>query len=88
LISTSAVALGAYLNAKLAIGTDLRQLRDDREWQNRLMDRIRTYGDRCTLYHMLERADPDAEALWFEGRSWTYRELKKGRPPSLMRNGY
>ncbi|KAK7902518.1 hypothetical protein LTR67_002164 [Exophiala xenobiotica] len=33
-------------------------------------------GDHCTLYGLFSRADPEADAVWFEGRSWTYREIQ------------
>lgn len=76
LLSSAAVAAGAYLNAKFAVGTDLKQLRNDRAWVARLMKRVQDLGDTCTLYHMFEMVDPQVEALWFEGMSWTYGELK------------
>ena len=76
MISAAAVAAGAYLNAKLSIGTDVQQLRHDRDWRNRLGRRIQELGDTCTLYAMFDRVDPNLEALWFEGRTWTYGELK------------
>jgi hypothetical protein len=78
MISAATVAAGAYLNAKLAIGTDLRQLRYDREWISRLGRRIQELGDTCTLYAIFDRVDQNLEALWFEGRTWTYGELKSG----------
>jgi hypothetical protein len=78
LLSATALAAGAYLNAKFAIGTDLKQLRNDREWARRLGERVRDLGDECTFYGMFDRVDVGVEALWFEGRTWTYGELKKG----------
>lgn len=76
--SAAAVAGGAYLNAKFHIGTDLKQLRYDREWGARLGKRLQEAGTNCTLYGMLDIVDPGAEALWFEGRTWTYGQLKSG----------
>lgn len=29
------------------------------------------------LYRMLELADPNADAIWFEGRTWNYRAMKQ-----------
>ena len=75
-ITAAALAAGAYLNAKLSIGTDLHQLRRDRAWQNRLGQRIQELGDNCTIYAMFDRVNPNLEALWFEGRTWTYGEIK------------
>jgi hypothetical protein len=78
IISAATLAAGAYLNAKFGIGEDLQQLKYDREWGQRLGRRISELGDTCTLYQMFDRVDRGIEALWFEGRSWTYGELKKG----------
>ncbi|KAG9237165.1 putative bifunctional fatty acid transporter/acyl-CoA synthetase [Amylocarpus encephaloides] len=76
LAATAALAAGAYLNAKLSIGTDLRRLRHDRTWTKRLIGRIQDLGDTCSTYGMFEKANPQAEFLWFEGRTWTYAEMK------------
>lgn len=78
MLSAASLAAAAYLNAKLSISTDLKQLRYDREWGERLASRIQAMGDTCSLYRMLEFVSPEIEALWFEGRSWTYKELKLG----------
>jgi len=74
----AALATGAYVNAKFGIGIDLQQLCYDREWNKRLGERIQELGDTCTLYRMFDMVDPNIEALWFEGRTWTYGELKRG----------
>lgn len=76
LVSAAALATTAYLNAKLGIKNDLRQLSYDREWLIRFQQWLGTLGDRCTLHHIFELADGEAEAVWFEGRTWTYGELK------------
>jgi len=76
--SAAAVAAGAYLNAKLSIGVDFKQLKNDRQWGQRLGAIIQGLGDTCTLYRMFERVESENEALWFEGKTWTYRELKYG----------
>lgn len=78
LISAAAVATSAYLNAKLSISIDFQQLSYDRAWRNRLGERIQQLGDTCTLYHMFDLVNSNVEALWFEGRIWTYGELKRG----------
>ncbi|PMD21149.1 acetyl-CoA synthetase-like protein [Hyaloscypha hepaticicola] len=75
--ASAALAAGAYLNAKWSIGTDLKNLQHDRAWGKRLGAFIEALGDTVTLYGMLERVNPHAEALWFEGRTWTYGEIKK-----------
>lgn len=79
--SALTVAAGAYLNAKLAISTDLTTICNDRDWTKRLGQRIAELGDTATLYKMLERVVEvqgrgDSEALWFENKTWTYRQLK------------
>ena len=81
LISAAAVAGAAgaaYLNAKLSLGADIEKLSYDREWKARLDERIRGFGERCTLYQVFDGVELEREALWFEGRSWTYGELKMG----------
>jgi hypothetical protein len=84
MISAAALAAGAYLNAKFGIGEDLQQLKYDREWGQRLGRRISELGDTCTLYQMFHRVSPAIEALWFEGRSWTYGDLKRGMCSSTI----
>jgi hypothetical protein len=79
--SALTVAAGAYLNAKLAISTDLTTIRNDRDWTKRLGQRIAELGDTATLYKMLERVVEvqgcgASEALWFENKTWTYSQLK------------
>ncbi|CAG8972995.1 hypothetical protein HYALB_00007842 [Hymenoscyphus albidus] len=71
------VAAGAYLNAKLSIGTDMKRLRIERTVGNRMGDRIKDLGVKCSFYGMFERVDPNVEFLWFEHRIWTYGEVKK-----------
>lgn len=76
--AAGAVGVAAYLNAKFSIGMDLEQLRKDRSFTRRLNILIQKLGDRMTLYHMLELADQTNDALWFEGRTWTYAQAKAG----------
>lgn len=79
-LSYLAAALGgAYLDARLGISNDLRQIWHDRSWQIRFGQRVAGLGNTCTLYAMLERVDPELDALWFEGRTWSYGELKSGK---------
>ena len=79
LTAAAAVAAGAYLNAKLTIGTDLTRLRHDRTWIKRLLSRIEDSGDTCTTYAMFDKVNEGIEFLWFEGRTWTYGEMKQGK---------
>ena len=62
-ISAAALAAGAYLNAKLSIGLDVQGIRHDREWGQRLGQRIQALGDTCTIYAMFDSVDPDVEAF-------------------------
>ncbi|KAJ5428510.1 AMP-dependent synthetase/ligase [Penicillium cf. griseofulvum] len=79
--SALSVAAGAYLNAKLAISTDLRAIANDKAGLTRLTDRIAALDGSPTIYKMLERAVDlegrgTAEALWFEHKTWSYSQLK------------
>ncbi|KAK2624606.1 hypothetical protein QTJ16_005799 [Diplocarpon rosae] len=76
-ISAAALAAGAYLNAKLSVGIDLKNLRHDRQWGQRLGAKIASLGDTCTIYGIFDAVDPNIEALWFEEKTWTYGEMKR-----------
>lgn len=78
LSATAAIAGAAYVNGKLGIQKDLTQLSYDREWFTRFQQRIKSLEGFCTLYRIFELADRNSESLWFEGRTWTYAELKSG----------
>jgi hypothetical protein len=78
--TSAAVAAGAYLNAKWSVGIDVRNLQHDRAWGKRLGALIEALGDTVTIYHMFARVSLEVEALWFEGKTWSYGELKKGEP--------
>ncbi|KAM6524527.1 hypothetical protein FALCPG4_010137 [Fusarium falciforme] len=75
-MSAGKVALaGAFFaDKRYGISIDLNQLHQEKEFGKRLQDRIRTLGQDPSLHHMLELADPGAEALWFEGRRSSYSE--------------
>ncbi|KAL4939522.1 hypothetical protein BDV06DRAFT_198754 [Aspergillus oleicola] len=79
--SALTVAAGAYLNAKFSLSTDLSTILGDRSYGKRLAQRMQQLGDTITVYGMLQRlvevdGQGSAEAIWFEGKSWTYFELK------------
>lgn len=81
-LGTAAAAGGllagaSYLNAKYSIGRDLSQLWADRKWRQRFLAKVDALGDHTTIYHMMELCNPEDEALWFEGRSWSYDELRR-----------
>jgi hypothetical protein len=75
----SLLAAGAYLDAKYGVRYDLRRLRQTRAQTKRIGERVRELGNEATLYRLLELADQGAEALWFEGRSLTYGEMKESK---------
>lgn len=71
----------AYLDAKFGISTDISSLRDVKLFGRILQQRYAQLGDSCTLYKMLERVVDvngwgDRDALWFENKTWSYRQLK------------
>lgn len=77
-ISAAALAAGTYLDARFGMSIDLKLLRNEREWGVRLGERMKELGDNCTMYAIFDRVDPGLDALWFEGRTWTYGEVKVG----------
>ncbi|KAL4777876.1 hypothetical protein BDW60DRAFT_202749 [Aspergillus nidulans var. acristatus] len=79
--SALSVAAGAYLDAKFSISADLSAMRSDRAFGKRLAEHIAQLGETPTVYGMLQRVvevekHGSTEAIWFEGKSWTYSELK------------
>ena len=74
----AAVTAAWYANDKYAITHDIKTLLDNRNFSKRIDERIRQLGDNFTIYAIVQLADQDAEALWFEGRTWTYRQLLMG----------
>lgn len=81
LASGLSLAVGAYLNAKLSISTDLTTMYHDRSTMKRMGQRIMELGDTATIYKILERVvevqgHGSSDALWFEGKTWSYSQLK------------
>ena len=61
----------------LGLSRDLKYYRNEQDFAKRMPEFINKLGPQSPhLYRMLELADPNADALWFEGRSWNYRALK------------
>jgi hypothetical protein len=78
--ATAAAAAGAaYLDAKFHLRRDVKHLLSERRFKQRMDERIKLLGDQVTMYHMIEVADQQASGLWFEGQSWTYAEMKRGK---------
>jgi hypothetical protein len=80
LIAASSALVGAtcYLDAHLAISRDVKQVFRDRRYGKAIQNRFKTLENNASAYGHLLLADPNASALWFEGRSWTYAEVTRG----------
>ncbi|CAG8122501.1 unnamed protein product [Penicillium salamii] len=79
--SALSIAAGAYLNAKLAISTDLATISKDKAFVKRVGERIAKLDGSATIYKMLERVvevegKGTADAIWFEQNVWSYSKLK------------
>ncbi|KFX87522.1 hypothetical protein V490_08193 [Pseudogymnoascus sp. VKM F-3557] len=68
---------GSYINARYGIGTDIREIRHEKNGVKRLLENYSQLGESCTIYNVFSRADPTSDALWFEGQTWTYGQLKQ-----------
>ncbi|OAL34793.1 hypothetical protein AYO20_05988 [Fonsecaea nubica] len=75
--------IGMYLDAKYSIRSDLAQIRSTKNIQKYALDLYAKYGDDdWSFYHILhstydQNHHTDKEAFVFEGRSWTYRQLRE-----------
>ena len=76
--AAATLASTAYLNARFGFSTDLANWRDDQAFSARLGQRIKSLGSKCTLWGIFDVVDESVEFLWFEGRSWSYGEIKRG----------
>lgn len=75
-----ASALALYTNSKLGLTADIQSIRDQKAFGQNIGAHIARVGSHPSLYRLLELASPNADALWFEGRSWTYRAMQIGTP--------
>jgi len=67
-----------YIDHSLGLSRDVIQYREDSAFSSRFPQFLASLGPQSPhLYRMLELADPDADAVWFEGRSWNYRAMKE-----------
>lgn len=87
--SALSAAAAAYLNAKLAISTDLSAYFNDKAFGKRLGEHIANLGESTTIYKMLERVvdvekQGAADALWFEQKTWSYTEIKDCELPICL----
>jgi hypothetical protein len=72
-------SLGYLLNNKTGFTTDLSAVRSERIAASIFDAHVARLGTHASLYHLLELADPRADALWFEGKTWSYSALKNGK---------
>lgn len=78
LAGAALVAGGSYINARYGIGTDIREISHEKNGVKRLLENCSRLGENCTIYNAFSRSNPTSDALWFEGQSWTYGQLKHG----------
>ena len=78
-LSAALVAGGLYFEGKYNFVRDVQQIRSDKRFRKRLDENIKELGNQVKIYRLWEKADQNAEALWFEGRSWTYGSGKAGK---------
>lgn len=77
--ASSALAAGAtYIDAQLAISRDVQQIFRDKRYGKAIGARFQALGNNASAYGHLLLTDPNASALWFEGRTWTWGQVKKG----------
>lgn len=78
LAGAALIAGGSYINARYGIGTDIREISHEKKGVKRLLENFSKLGENCTIYNLFSRSNPTSDALWFEGQSWTYGQLKHG----------
>lgn len=72
----AALSSAIYADKKYAISSDLKSMRQSKVFLTAMAATLDRLGDNVSVYRILELADQDAEALWFEGRTWTFAQLK------------
>ena len=71
-----ALPLALYANHRLGVTKDLQNFSAQKASLRNHQAHIARYAGNFSLYHLLELADPDADAIYFEGRSWNYRAMR------------
>jgi hypothetical protein len=66
-----------YLDAKHHVTKDINAWRERRRLLRLVDEGFRLLGDYITVYHFIELNDPEVEAFWFEGRSWTFGDVRQ-----------
>lgn len=82
--AAATAAVTAYTDAKLGLTIDRKYVQADRQFGKLLGEHIKKLGDHVSLYHMLELANPDVDALWFEGKTWTYKQMLEGKQMTFL----
>ncbi|QDS72660.1 hypothetical protein FKW77_002703 [Venturia effusa] len=77
-VSSALVAGAAYIDAQLSISRDVLQLFRDKNYGKAIGNRFHALRDNASAYGHLLLTDPNASGLWFEGRTWTWAQVKKG----------
>ncbi|KAE9979471.1 hypothetical protein BLS_009778 [Venturia inaequalis] len=75
--SSALIAGATYIDAQLAITRDVQQIFRDKRYGKAIGNRFQALRNNASAYGHLLLADPSAEALWFEGRTWTWGQVKK-----------
>jgi len=75
--ATVATVGAMYLDAKYHIAKDLNDWRSKRKFSGVIAEGAKAMGDYYTLYHALELNNQKQDAFWFEGRSWTFADVRR-----------
>ena len=76
--AAATLVAGLGLNSYLGISRDVAHLQFQRQYEKLITTHIERAGPQSTcLYRLLELADPNTDAVFFEGRSWTYAAMKR-----------
>ncbi|MBE7181226.1 MAG: AMP-binding protein, partial [Terriglobus roseus] len=74
--TAAAIVAAAGLNSYFGLSRDLQQLSFSKQYNVLMGEHLARVGPQATtLYRLLTLADPTADALHFEGRTWTYAAL-------------
>jgi len=77
-LPTAVATVGAmYLDAKYHIAKDINDWRTKRKFGGVVAEGAQAMGDYYTLYHALELNDQKKDAFWFEGRCWSFADVRR-----------
>lgn len=85
--AAAAATVGAWRMAdnKLGLSLDVQLMLRDRKYLKDVMAQTASREGRASMFHMLQDCNPDADALWFEGRTYTYRDVIQGECLSCVK---